>query len=61
MSSARSGDNKKMGDANEKKLLTNAKSILNDSESDEEIRVRASDLPVRRLANQLKSDQRFHK
>jgi len=61
VSSARSGDNKKMGDANEKKLLTNAKSILNDSESDEEIRVRASDLPVRRLANQLKSDQRFHK
>ena len=61
MSSARSSDNKKVVEANEKKLLTNAKTILNDSESDEEIRVRASDLPVRRLVNQLKSDQRFHK
>jgi hypothetical protein len=49
LSSARSDERK--GDQNEKKLFNNAKSILNDSDSDEEIRVRASDLPLRRLVN----------
>jgi hypothetical protein len=49
LSSARSDERK--GDQNEKKQFNNAKSILNDSDSDEEIRVRASDLPVRRLVN----------
>jgi hypothetical protein len=50
-SDTRKGEDKRKGDQNEKKLFNNAKSILNDSDSDEEIRVRASDLPVRRLVN----------
>ena len=47
LSSARSETHDKMGD--EKRNA--AKTILKDSDSDEEIRVRATDLPVRRLVN----------
>ena len=52
LSSARSNHNqgKNAAGLNEKKK-NNAKAIL-DSDSDEEVRVRASDLPVRRTVNQ---------
>ena len=58
ISSARSESSKQYeatdatADVKTRNIRSNANAILNDSDSDEEVRVRASDLPVRRLVNQ---------
>ena len=52
ISSIRSESSKQDNATDAAKARISANAILNDSDSDEEVRVRASDLPVRRLVNQ---------